>query len=58
MSEAFTRVAQQLAEHPHLSELYSRGIHDFESLEGGDLGRFSALIDQLFRGYEKYIIIN
>ena len=44
---------QQLAEHPHLSELFYRGIHDFESLEGAERMRFSALIVQLFRLYEE-----
>jgi hypothetical protein len=53
MSDAFNRWVQDLAEHPHLSELYYRGIHDFESLEGADLVRFSALMDQLFRVYEE-----
>jgi hypothetical protein len=45
--------AQQLAESPHLSELYYRGIHDFESLEGAERMRFSVLIVQLFRLYEE-----
>jgi hypothetical protein len=53
LAETFTRWAQQLTEHPHLSELYYRGIHDFESLEGADLVRFSALMLQLFRLYEE-----
>jgi len=52
MSDSFHRILQQLAEHPHLSELYYRGIHDFESLEGADLVRFGALMAQLFRVYE------
>jgi hypothetical protein len=51
-SDAFTRWLQQLAEHPHLAELYYRGIHEFESLEGADLVRFSALMDQVFRNVE------
>jgi hypothetical protein len=38
----------QLTEHPHLSELYYRGIHDFESLEGAELVRFGALVNQIF----------
>ena len=44
---------QQLAEHPHLSELFYRGIHDFESLEGAERMRFSTIIIQLFRLYEE-----
>ena len=51
-SDAFNRWAQQLTQHPHLTELYYRGIHDFESLEGADLARFSALMIQAFRYVE------
>jgi hypothetical protein len=32
--DSFNRLAQQLTEHPHLAELYYRGLDDFESLEG------------------------
>jgi hypothetical protein len=49
ISDAFNRWIQQLAQHPHLTELYYRGIHDFESLEGADLVGFSALLGQGFR---------
>jgi hypothetical protein len=52
MSDAFTRWVQQLSEHPHVRELYYRGIRDFESLEGADLVGFSALMVALFRVYE------
>jgi hypothetical protein len=38
----------QLAEHPHLRELYYRGVHDFDSLEGADLVGFGVLMNQLF----------
>jgi hypothetical protein len=38
----------ELVEHPHLAELYYRGIQDFQSLKGGDLVRFSALMEQMF----------
>jgi hypothetical protein len=34
--DSFNRLAQQLTEHPHLAELYYRGLDDFESLEGVD----------------------
>src|SRR5438876_11820387 len=37
ISEIFTLLSRQLAEHPDLRELYYRGLHDFESLEGSDL---------------------
>ena len=49
MSDAYNRWAQQLTEHPHLRELYYRGIHDFESLEGAGLAGFSALMGPLFK---------
>ena len=45
-SDTFNRWSQQLTEHPDLAELYYRGIHDFESLEGADLARFGALMLQ------------
>jgi hypothetical protein len=51
-SDAFNRWAQQLTQYPHLAELYYRGIHDFESLEGADIARFSALMVGAFRNYE------
>jgi len=38
----------ELVEHPHLAELYYRGIRDFKSLKSADLVRFSALMEQLF----------
>ena len=43
---------REVAEHPDLSELYHRGIHDFESLEGAERVRFSALMGQSFRLFE------
>ena len=33
-TETVIRWLRQLAEHPQLRELYYRGIHDFDSLEG------------------------
>jgi hypothetical protein len=53
MSNAFNRWIQQLVVHPNLSELYYRGIHDFESFKRADLVRFSALISQAFRNSEE-----
>jgi hypothetical protein len=38
----------ELIEHPYLAESYYRGIQHFQSLKGGDLVRFSALMYQLF----------
>src|SRR5262245_45229786 len=52
LSDKFNRWSQQLAEQPHLSELYYRGIQDFESLEGAELVRFTIIMSQLFRNYE------
>ena len=43
----------ELVAHPHLRELYYRGIHDFESLKGADLVGFSMLMDQLFYIYQE-----
>ncbi len=53
MSDAFNRWVQQLAQHPHLTDVYYRGIHDFESLKTGDLIRFSALMGQAFKVHEE-----
>ena len=49
ISEIFTLLSRQLAEHPDLRELYYRGLHDFESLEGADLVGFGILMSGLFR---------
>jgi hypothetical protein len=38
----------QLVTHPHLAELYYRGIQNFRSLKSGDLVRFSVIMDQAF----------
>jgi len=53
MHDAFNRWIQQIAEHPHLTEVYNRGIHDFESLEGTDLIRFFSLMHGAFRNHEE-----
>ena len=47
--DAFTRSVQQLTVHPDLSELFLRGIHDFESLKGGEFVRFGTLMHSTFR---------
>ena len=52
MSDAFNQWLQSLAENPQLGELWYRGMRDFESLQGGDLARYSALMDHQFRIYE------
>ncbi|HEU0048405.1 MAG TPA: hypothetical protein VFQ43_12465 [Nitrososphaera sp.] len=51
--DTLIRWLRQLTEHPQLSELYYRGIHDFESLEGADLVRFGTLLTQLFHIYDE-----
>src|SRR5215475_12097039 len=53
MHDAFNRWVQQIAEHPDLKELYYRGIHDFDSLEGADLVGFSSLMHGAFRNHEE-----
>ena len=53
MHDAFNRWIQQIAEHPHLTEVYNRGIHDFESLEGTDLIGFFSLMHGAFRNHEE-----
>ena len=37
MEDIFIRWSQQLADNQNLREVYYRGLHDFESLEGDDL---------------------
>jgi hypothetical protein len=49
MEDIFIRWSQQLADNQNLRELYYRGLHDFESLEGADLVGFGILIQGLFR---------
>ena len=53
MEDIFIRWAQQLADNQNLRELYYRGLHDFESLEGADLVGFGVLVQGLFRLYEE-----
>jgi hypothetical protein len=52
MSDAFNQWLYGLAGNPQIGELYYRGMHDFASIDGPDLPRFSALMDSLFRIYE------
>ena len=52
MSDAFNQWLQSLAENPQLGDLWYRGMRDFDSLQGGDLARYSALMDHQFRIYE------
>ena len=49
VSDNYTRWIQQISGNPDLSELYYRGIRDFDSLEGAELVRFSALMVEGFR---------
>ena len=52
MSDAFNVFLQGLAGNPQMGELWYRGVTDYESIQGGDLPRFNALIDHLFRIFE------
>src|SRR5436309_6997304 len=49
MSDAFNGFLQGLAGNPPMGALWYRGVTDYESIQGGDLPRFNALIDHLFR---------
>jgi len=53
VSDNYTRWIKQISGNPDLSELYYRGIHDFESLKGAELVRFSALMVEAFRRSEE-----
>ena len=44
MSDAFNRWLQSMAENPHIGELWYRGMRDFDSFDGADLARYSALM--------------
>jgi hypothetical protein len=46
--ESINRWVGQVIAHPHLAELWIRGLNDFESLESGDRIRFIFLLHQLF----------
>jgi hypothetical protein len=46
--ETLIRWLGQLVAHPQLRELYYRGMHDFDSLEGADLVGFGVLMNQFF----------
>src|SRR5215472_12687161 len=43
----------QLATHPHLAEVWNRGVQDWESLEGTDRQAFQAFTLQLFHIFEE-----
>ena len=53
VSDNYTQWVRQVSGHPDLSELFYRGIHDFESLEGVELVRFSGLLVEVFRRSEE-----
>jgi len=42
---------RELGEHPQLTEVWYRGIHDFDSLKGPEIVSFGALALQLFHIY-------
>jgi len=43
----------QLASHPHLAEVWNRGVQDWESLEGADAITFQAIMLQLFHIFKE-----
>jgi hypothetical protein len=50
--DAFNRLAEQIAEHSDLAEVWNRGLDDYESLEGVDRTRFNSRMHQIFRNVE------
>ena len=55
MHDAFNGWIQQIAQYPDLADVYNRGIHDFESLEGTDRIRFFIFMHRAFRILRRYI---
>src|SRR5207237_8184453 len=53
MGDAFNGFLHGLEGNPQMGELWYRGVTDYESIKGGDLPRFNALIDDLFRIFEE-----
>ena len=53
MHDAYNHWIQLIARYPDLHDVYHRGVHDFESLEGTDRGRFFALMHGEFRNFEE-----
>ena len=51
--DSLIRWIGELVAHPHVRELYYRGIHDLKSLKGADRVGFNMLMAQLFRIYEE-----
>src|SRR5262249_25815274 len=43
----------QLAQHPHLAEVWHRGIRDYESVEGTERTGFNAFVFGMFRIFEE-----
>ena len=46
--DTLNQVAGQLAQHPHLAQLFDRGIRDLKSLEGADRVTFECFMLQWF----------
>ena len=46
--ESINQWLRELGEHPQLTEVWYRGIHDFDSLEGAEIVSFGSLVLQLF----------
>ena len=49
MTDIFIWWSQQLADNQNLREVYYRGLHDFEFLEGADLVGFAGAFQYCFR---------
>jgi hypothetical protein len=47
------RLLGQVATHPHLAEVWNRGMRDLESLEGPDLHTFNSFSLQLFHIFKE-----
>ena len=47
------RLLGQIATHPHLAEVWNRGIRDWDSLEGPDLHTFNTFMLQLFHIFKE-----
>ena len=53
MSDRISLIIRQLSSRSEIRELYYRGIHDYESLEGADLVGFGVFMLEMFRSNEE-----
>jgi len=52
LSDAINQFFRTIAQDAELADFFYRGMHDFGANKGGNLLRFSALVDYMFRIYE------